>query len=243
MHSNHWRLEASHAQLAAAPRTAQLELGDLGLGLIFDNLAPSPFLRLLALQADAWHAGGPPLRDGFVRGNDLIAYYEPVPHWPVALELHWRAYPPLPEHAWQLDLQVSAHTDLLDSDPQLEVISRAAAREVFDISPRGTQPSPLERGSRGAPATSATLVRLAGGELSLVHMVHPTDFCAALVSSESRDFGQLLKLQHRLFGERLEKGVIRRARIRCQLVPQADDLARARAAFTEFSTEDPDLSA
>lgn len=236
MQSNLWRLEAGRAQLQLAPLTAQLDLNDLRQGFTPGEPGAAHFARLLGLESPNWQANLPALRDCFTRGNDLIAYYDPQPSWPIGLELHWSAAASASSQR-QLDLQISAQTPLLDCNPRIDVLCELTAGEVLRIA-AGAADS-IDLADISAAASAATLCRPAESSYSLLLMVHPTDYCTGQLTR--RDGA--IALRQALFTEHLEKGVIRRARLRCLLLDRADDLAVAARELERFSAEDPDLSA
>jgi hypothetical protein len=82
-----------------------------------------------------------------------------------------------------------------------------------------------------------------GVEFSYVEMIFPSDFCCASVRWGDTQ-GQTAKavLHSELFPESLEKGVIRRARLRGLFVPRADDLVTASQLFAEFAASPPPLT-
>jgi hypothetical protein len=75
-------------------------------------------------------------------------------------------------------------------------------------------------------------------------MVHPVDFCRSTVT-----FAKMpptpatsVLLEHHLFQQRLEKGVILRARIRCALVAWQQAEAAAQSAYQHFAAAGPPLT-
>ena len=75
-------------------------------------------------------------------------------------------------------------------------------------------------------------------QVSYVEMVHPSDF--RTVELTWRD-GQAA-VRTPLFADRLEKGVIRRGRVRGWLVSSPGDLAAAERLFREFAESEPPLT-
>ena len=65
-------------------------------------------------------------------------------------------------------------------------------------------------------------------------MVHPVDFGGAKVSTGT--------ISHHLFQQRLEKGVILRARVRAAILHRKNDLATAQAAYERFAGAEPPLT-
>jgi hypothetical protein len=76
-------------------------------------------------------------------------------------------------------------------------------------------------------------------ELSYAEMVHPSDFVRADVSADNSG----VRLKTELFPESLEKGVIRRARMRALFIARSADEAVAAGLWCDFSTAAPPLTA
>jgi hypothetical protein len=74
--------------------------------------------------------------------------------------------------------------------------------------------------------------------ISYIEMVHPSDFRGV----EFARVGGGVTLQSHLFEDRLEKGVIRRGRIRSWLVPAAGDLTAAERLGHQFAHSEPPLT-
>src|SRR5581483_470882 len=131
--------------------------------------------------------------DSYVQGNDLVITYAlPAPH-AACLELRWRALFPAQSRCLMLDLQLSANTARPVTVPNLDVLTWI----------RG----------ESHPISSGILSSLVGGSSSLLIMAHPSDFCGSAIE----DFDDVKRLKLRVFDEPLEKGVIRRARLRAMV--------------------------
>jgi hypothetical protein len=107
----------------------------------------------------------------------------------------------------------------------------------------------------GRPARGVSIVRgkantgcfvARAGDLSWVEMVHPSDFCGSTINiavgSSSEAATSQVGFAHKLFEQRLEKGVILRARVRGALVQQSGDVDVALAAYERFSASEPPLT-
>jgi hypothetical protein len=90
-----------------------------------------------------------------------------------------------------------------------------------------------------ASGPGCLVFRLSGLSLSYIEMVHPADFRHdELMPGPARG---ALRLEHRLFPQTLEKGVILRARVRGAFVPRADDLRIAAESYRAFASAEPPL--
>ena len=168
--------------------------------------------------------------DGYVRGCDLVATYEGVAPHPLRLQAYLRALAPAEfasEFAAEIlgafDLIVSVNTSLLDDDPRSAVC--------------GAIPS----GSAAFESRPGQFAVVIGqSDLCWLEMIHPSDYChseAKRFSSQATEVG----IRHELFRQRLEKGVILRARVRGGLIRQQSD-AIAAAAFERFAATEPPLT-
>lgn len=215
------------------PRMGAVEAGLLGI-------------RIAGRPAAAW-----PLVDAYSRDADFTICYGPTAESPYSLELVYSAgvgpsgLGPLPV----LDLVVSVQTDLLDTHPVVSVASSGGPAVRFDVAvaaPPATTP-----GARGTaavadydelrgPAITVTVWQFPWGHTGLAYleMVHPADLP---VDDQLGDATS--GPAHRLFGEFLEKGVIRRARLRGALVPAEEVRALAGRLAAEFLARPLPLSA
>ena len=86
------------------------------------------------------------------------------------------------------------------------------------------------------------LVRPLHAEFSYAEMVHPADQRRSeILPGDSAD--GLVTIRHQLFGEPLEKGVIRRARLLALFMPRSGDTARVSEASAAFASSAPPLGA
>jgi hypothetical protein len=184
--------------------------------------------------------------EAFVRGCDLAIACPETPARPMQVDLLWRVSSVGVEPAWlALDLWVSVRTQQPDSWPELAVKSSASADEAFWL----RDPAAGDWALCGPPAPAAALtpadgagcvlLRSAGGALSYVEMIHPADFERLELAPPAA--GGVSSISHRLFAQRLEKGVILRGRIRGALVARGDDLQLAAACYRQFADEEPYL--
>jgi len=172
-----------------------------------------------------------PVADAYVRGNDLVASYQSIDEWPYSPQLYWQADLPgsVGGVAASLSLLVSLQTQLLDTRPQISVVSRAPTAELMQIAMNeGGKASVKPIGSEECwyptGASCCVIRRLPNTSFSYIEVIASSDFCEATVSSN--DDGTASVTWH-LFSEFLEKGVIRRARVNAALLPAEKDIELA----------------
>jgi hypothetical protein len=264
-----WQLEEQKASLVDAAAHASIDLAhpERGLSLVLPDKSNAGLqLSVLGFALGDAHEAGSPEVDAYARQNDLVATFERSEPRPMRAQVYWRWLEPsefAPEFASYvlvaLDLIASVNTSLLDADPASAVRSSLApVSEVANLTQseqggqRARHVGPAPRGHEDLVTaigpteanTGCFTARLAIGGVSWVEMVHPTDFRGSRVTFSN---GPLpghcsADLEHKLFEQRLEKGVILRARIRGALVRQANDADCAIAAFRRFSAAEPPLT-
>ena len=197
-------------------------------------------------------AGAVQLADCFLRGNELIAKYNTSGDARLAREIRWTIVGPTQHPAADatIDCILSAQTDQLDDIAAIDVITSWRSAEIWVTSANaaGAPPTGQRTDFRRVehelePAGSLGLIRPRGQSFSCALMVHPSD-CRSMVASSTVAGDQdetLAKMP--VFRERLEKGVIRRARLRAALVRREDDVQRAASLFAEFVQSAPPLTA
>jgi hypothetical protein len=175
----------------------------------------------------------------FLRGGDLAATYADQPQPQARTQVYWRAAASSSAIA-SLELLVSVQTNLLDSRPQLVARSTIAAESVWRLDDfgRGTF---VEITHDDAGVTSGGCVFRLNSELSYAQLVHPADSQATFLQVQRSETSRY-ELRHELFAERLEKGVILRARVLGVLLARANDLHDAARHFAEFLAADLPLT-
>jgi hypothetical protein len=177
------------------------------------------------------------LREAYVRGDDLVANYQPNPEWPLRVTAYWQfdsAVAEQPLRAGVL-LTVSVETDLLDTHPLIEVASELGAPEVELMHVVEDAAAIVERlVGKTVVRDAATLVlyRWPSHGMSYAEMTHPSDFRWLKVSRSEQGN---LRAEWQLFGQFLEKGVIRRARMRGVWLPREEDVQRAAECYRHFA--------
>jgi hypothetical protein len=191
----------------------------------------------------------------FARGKDLIAIYSERPDRPFRAQICWRligsqyggeSLVELP-HVAALELILSIQTSLLDSDPAVEVETELAARQASQLadtaSARFNDVPTLVTATMLSPDTGAGCFRfpLAGRQLVYIEMIHPADFHRATLAPRGTN-PMAIGLAHRLFPQRLEKGVILRSRLRGFFAPAEVANSAVARAYQEFAASEPPLT-
>jgi hypothetical protein len=242
-----WELRESRVDLTCGPLTGFIDLNVLGGGLLKAawNGRTADF-HVLQLRPPLVELPGRELIESYVRGSDLVATFERRPPVTVAPQIYWRAryHPPLSAAA--LEVVISMHTDLLDSEPYSAVDSVGSNCELWHSTimdregfERYTSQGPIHF---TASESQTHLFVFRSGELSYVEMVHPADFVAAEVDFRGEALGSL-RVRSLLFPERLEKGVIRRGRVCGWFMPAENDLVNAVELARHFVDEALPLTA
>lgn len=224
-----WSIHQTWASVNVAGLSARVNLQQPEGGLLDVTWHGAPLgnSRLFQLRQPPL-AASYDLSDAYVRGADLVALYRIPPREGLAVQVYWRFLEHADLGAAGFEWIVSVQTDQLDDDPCLSIGSELACGEVL----QGTDSNatvfarvPLPERASDAPCrragTGVFLCRLSAGRGAYLEMVHPSDFCAAEFLRMS-DSEHLLS-SFALFEGRLEKGVLRRARISGLLLPPTRD--------------------
>ena len=187
--------------------------------------------------------------DVFLRGNDLVVSYSETAMRPFSLQVYWRATAGR-DGALLLDTILSLQTDLLESFPAVAVETQLSAASAWQISNEGEAATKMnvDKGMNAdkgqqcrlpADDSDGLLLRSADGGWSYAEMTHPEDRGGGRIERSKRD---VYLLRRQLGGGFLEKGVIRRLRVRGVLLPQENDLESAARYLASFATEQPPLT-
>jgi hypothetical protein len=224
-----WRINQNQASVNASGLSARVNLQQPHSGLVDVVWHGTSWPHSRLFQVRPPRSGSRyDLLDAYVRGRDLVACYRTPSHESLAIQVYWRfiAHPDL--DAAGVELIVSVQTELLDDDPCLTVGSELSCCDVLQagvpITAAFTRVSPVERASsepcRGT-GTGLFLYRLDAERGGYLEMVHPADFFRADFERGSEP--DVLRSRFELFEERLEKGVLRRARASGLLLRRGQD--------------------
>jgi hypothetical protein len=171
-----------------------------------------------------------PVSECYVRDNDLVATYTPVNSWPYSPQVYWSAgvLNQVDGVQGSLSVLVSVQTHLLETHPNIKVISQVPGAEMLliTVNEDGTaEVDPADRERTFAPPGEmcAVLWRLADAPLSYVEIATASDIRE--IATGRTWAGPVAHWG--LFAEFLEKGVIRRSRVHGALLPRKNDLELA----------------
>ncbi len=221
-----WQLEKQYATLRMDELHGQVDLNcpEQGIGQLVYQGNPLPGFLLGVVAEEEGHPTSLVLaREPYVRGSDLVICYDQTLHGqPYSLQIYWRAKSG-EQGQPRIELIISLQTDLLENYPRLLASSRLES-------------NPIDATSR--PKKSA-IFRLFDGKTSYLEMVATGDSVSQAVEPENKGTNQS---RWPLGGDFLEKGVLRRMRIRGQFVPRGQDLELATALQAELESEQPPIS-
>ena len=232
-----WRVTANQARLERPEVAAMVELSEpqLGVRRLVLGGHDAADLDLLQVQPEAPDAPALQLRDFYVRDQDLVAYYEEADR-DIVVQVYWRIVLPPAPAVVGLELIASVQTESLDSDPRLQIGSRIPADELLHLPDEaGSQWQRVDVPSDGVwrgAIRGALLYRSASWPYSYVEMTDAGD-CRCLELAGSGAAGVVSRFH--LFDDHLEKGVIRRARLRGAFLPRQQDATAAVACARQFA--------
>lgn len=244
-----WRINQNQASVNASGLSASLHLQhpDWGLVGVAGQDEPGANRRLFQIL-DPRSADGFELLDAYSRGADLVASYCLPSHRALVMQVYWRwlAYPEF--GAAGIELIVSVQTELLDDEPCLTIGSELPGGELLQAAGPGPgEFVPVRLAERAGEepvrctGTGLFLASPAAGG-GLLQAVHPADFSAAEFESDAA--AGVVRCRFALFDERLEKGVLRRARAcSLRLADTADAESAAWACYRRWLAAEAPLTA
>jgi hypothetical protein len=242
-----WRLDARTASLRLARLSAVVHPLEPGLGLgelRIDGRPISAACCPLGVElVGAKQRLSPTFVEEYVRGGDLVAAYADCPAPALRSQIYWRASSHRTEGAVAaIELVISVQTSLLDSSPRLATRSLLCVDEALCLS-SADGAKQIEGGK-----SSCYLYRLAEAPFSYAEMVHPAQSQESAIESPTAAGAKhdaapkRLELRHQLFSERLEKGVILRARVLGVFLDRRGDLEAAARHYQAFLSAEPPLT-
>ena len=236
-----WKLEGTDGSLEIAGNVTRLDVAHPEQGFL-SSASNGRFMQLLPTEMAA--AKSLKLVEAYVRGNDLVALYEPLAPHQVQPSVYWRARWDEGRQAVGVEMIVSMQTSLLDSNPETVVATGMPIGDVWGAADQKiallerleyTQFPLIVSSADGSHRPSIVVYQPRDTPFAYVEMVHPADFVATQV--ELNKWGESWATT-RLFSERLEKGVIRRARIAGWHLPRKSVVhGSARELYTQFAAE------
>jgi hypothetical protein len=239
-----WRLCGKTVQLRTEllEATINVERPDVGLGSLTTSIngqrVALDSASILGICAGQLHPAGITSTDHYVRGDDLIVSCQFATTPEVGLQIYWRVVNDETIPVAGIEAIVSAQTDLLDSRPASTVSSLLPTGDVLvGGSDQTLRPLNLE-GGESTTGNGVVLIRFEREEISFLEMVHPSDNQGVTIK---KTFEQLVT-NYPILTERLEKGVIRRSRIRAMFLPRKNDSAVAMNLYEQFAASPPPLT-
>jgi len=243
--SDVWHLDSTTAVLCTPLLTARVNLLDPRVGLSQLVFKDATIIGTV-LGVSPGSNGGPSkndLSDVFVRGNDLVATYAETDDRPFSLQVYWRVSSG-EQGSLLLDTILSLQTDLLESFPGVAVETTLSATSAWFLSENETAVTELSFTANTPIAlptdrADSLLLRSEGRHWSYAETTHPKDRGdSQIVRANDEEF----QLQRQLGGRFLEKGVIRRLRVRGVFLPRENDEKLARQSFASLATDQPPLT-
>ena len=234
-----WQLEQTRAQLTAGDLRVGVDVlrADRGLDVaIFGNKLAGRFLEIHLPPVE--NSGDERVTDCYARNDDLVATYTDARLGNVRPQIYWRAIAGS-GGAVGVEAIVSVQTNLLDSRPVVstatELFAAADVRQLASLEDERFEniaPSLNSVSTEPSRNPAAFLFRLADQPLAYFEMAFPGDcYSASLEFPQSRETA---RLSFALLGEPLEKGVIRRVRVRGLFLTGDNLEATAARCFREF---------
>jgi hypothetical protein len=246
-----WRLDGKHAFLQCGELAAEIDLASPSEGLRgikFRDIPLSPFRLFQLMPGTVASSVTESPTDIYIRGGDLVASYAPIAEYPISRQVYWRALDDADRGQSGVELWISPQTSVLVSDPLLACttvlpvceLHQLAVADSGDFVQHVVNDMPtIALGSESG--TGAFLFRPADADWTYCQMVHPADFAEVTISTAGES---LIRLTALLFlGEPLEKGVIRRARVRGLFMPRQHDSTCAVDAYQRFASSELPLTA
>ncbi len=237
-----WQVDHAIATLSSPLLRGAVDSSDLARGigkLIWCDNPLNGFLLGVTAEATSGSRTGVPSHDFFSRGSDLIVVFEDSAAQPFSWQMYWRVLP-WKEQGVLLDGILSFQTDLLESFPQLTTESKLETEQVMIVAADGRTSPHDEQHSTPNGSPDCVLCRPQAGNWSYAEMTHPDDLGTWQVLPAGQ--GETTIRRH-LGGNFLEKGVIRRLRVRGAFLPRENDVELAVTCQKEFAAEQPPLTA
>jgi len=223
-----WQLHGNGAELVAGDFKAAIDverpgrgLHDLTIGGARHDWAllrigvAAPVQSVSAFEA-TWQAS-----DVYLRGRDVIATYREPLGQPYNVQIYWRAIEGIAAEHLGVETIISVHTPTWEAYPGIGVHSSLPSREL----------SVTEDGMH---------ILRSDADWSYVELPYPGDFTRA---GEKVPDDNLREFRWRFGPQFMERGVIRRLRLRGSIVPIADAEDALERLSVDLVAEPPPLTA
>lgn len=250
-----WQLETNTARVRCAELNAKLDFAQAARGLYDIRWGDQTLIEghLLGVSlAERIAAGGQAeprtpwiVADCYSRGPDVVVVFAAEEASPVRWQVYWSVSMAAFAGARcpTFDVQVSVQTSALDTHLECLLTSRLPGCEVIGLPDPGWAAARccfLFRPDDARVASMAAAKEMIATDRTYIEMVHPADIRKTELPAPSDDAPSL---RHHLFDTDLEKGVIVRARARGLIAPKSSDREVAAAAWQEFISKPPPLTA
>lgn len=225
-------LDASGMRPGTPAASIRLDRPAAGIGFGGGGEPPWPVSLLgLVLDPAAERAAGEridviPPTDRWVRGNDVVAVYEPQDPRSLKATAMWRRWPTGSPAVAAWELVVSCQTSLLASDATVIVRTLVPAGDIF------------------SPTAAAALVRPASGPSVLV-ATHPLEARRLAILPDSLGGPGVtapFAIECHLFPSVVEKGVLLRGRVLAAVGPRENDAEWSAGLLDRFAASPPPLT-
>ena len=232
--------------------SATVDLSQPGLGLQAIQIGDDSVLMLRPLQLTVGRSdkgqsdrGGKPaseramLREAYVRHNDLVAAFTESTAHQFAPQVYWRMMNSASGgRIASLEVMVSVQTTALETTTAMQVATDIGPGEIVRCEPdqdgRISNALVLDTSVPYESSTPAVvLFRPAGVGWSYAEMVYATDFRNFHLAPLDNE-PDWNRVTWALFTEHLEKGVIRRGRMRAVWLPRENDQELLQAEYFDF---------
>lgn len=213
--------------------------------LSLNPLAPKQGLQLSKSGTQTWEvlsveavpAHALKAEEAYVRGDDLIVRFDQSDEDNFAFQLDFRVLPDAREQVEMgVELWLSVQTDDLESEPTLKVGSHSPTGQYWDILDHGKVLGDSK--DINADSSPAALVCIADKQTGVWLIEFGDQRHADLLSSPGESEQRI-----ELFGHFMEKGVIRRARMRFFLIEGEVEDQLLKELYQEFSESPLPLTA
>lgn len=178
----------------------------------------------------------------YCRQHDLICRFGQSPSDEYGFQLDWQLLPPQGPFAAGVELWLSVSTAWLETHPELKVVCHgldAGQWHVLNHDQLSHEPQPAAAASCGPAALLTERQADQGHPSSGLWLIEPSDQCQVALCPGTDGGSQAV----RLFGQFMEKGVIRRGRMRFLLADQPVSREEIAEAYRQFALSPLPLTA
>lgn len=255
-----WTIVDSVASFFLGGYTGEFDIRrpDLGLRLHSAGLPPQSYLAVQFAEPSRVRAA-----DCYARVDDLVLMYPQTAQRPFNVQLQYRVFagggpdtrfpqhadmprPTAPglENSLLIELWISNYTFSLDTHPEVDTWcfalpdDDASLLQLYEADGGGGDLSPCATADADGLSVAAAVLASHGDRASdAAVMVHPTDQIDSqlLVAGDASSGVNSIAVQMRIFGRFMEKGVIRRARLRLLVSPDSIDERTLLAHYADFA--------